>query len=431
METELLVQLYNRYLNSHSVSTDSRSVQSGDIFFALKGDNFDGNQYAFKALESGASVAVVDDPEVAVDDRYLLVPDGLRALQDLANYHRKQLSIPVIGLTGSNGKTTTKELIRDVLATRYHVHATEGNFNNHIGVPLTLLQITDDIEIAVIEMGANRVGEIARLCEIAEPDHGMITNIGKAHIGTFGGYENILRGKTELYQHLRAIDGQVWINGSDPVLSNMIKRFDDPQVYLTEDGWYNAEIVESSPFIVYKDERGKEYSTQLIGAYNFANLVAALAIGKTFNVDPDSASEAICNYVPENNRSQIVRKGSNTILMDAYNANPTSMDEALKNLDAMDSGKKVVIVGDMNELGESTESEHDSLCERLAGMSLAESITVGPLIRPAAEKYGLKWFGSASEVVDSLINHPLSDSLILLKASRSIELEKVMEAFES
>lgn len=427
MEQQQISKLYSHYVNSGSVSTDTRTIQPGDLFFALQGDNFDGNQYAGKALEAGASLAIVSDGSVVADDRYFLVDDTLAALQNLATHHRRHLNIPVVALTGSNGKTTTKELIRDVLATKYKVHATPGNYNNHIGVPLTLLQITKDIEIAVIEMGANRLREIETLCRIAEPSHGMITNIGKAHIGTFGGYENILRGKTEMYQYLLETNGDVWINGVDPVLSNMAKRFDNPMVYLTKDGYYYAQLGAVDPFITVTDERGVEYHTQMIGEYNFPNIAVALAIGKTFGVDPDKAGDAIAAYVPENNRSQIIKKDGNTIILDAYNANPTSMEAAISSLSAMKAESKVVILGDMNELGDDTAEEHDRLCSMVQSINPSRVYLVGTLIEDSAKKFRLPWFKNVSDLNKELIQNPIKGSAVLVKASRSIGLEGVME----
>ena len=340
------------------VSTDTRNIPEGAIFFALKGPSFNANEFALEALDKGAAFAVIDEETYQKDDRMVLVEDVLQTLQELAQYHRQQLKIPVIGLTGSNGKTTTKELIREVLSQKYKVLATEGNLNNHIGVPLTLLSIDPEIEIAIIEMGANHIGEIARLSEIAQPTHGLITNIGKAHIEGFGGFEGVIRGKSELYHYLIQRGGEVFVNSQDEVLSNMAKRFDKPYFYPAPGDYLTCTLVDADPFVTYENESGTLVKTQLIGTYNFSNIAAAICLGKFFDIPEKEADAAIARYVPTNNRSQIIRKGTNTIILDAYNANPDSMEAALENLKAMKAEDKVVILGDMFELGEESEAEH-------------------------------------------------------------------------
>ena len=314
--------LYNRFLESGKISTDTRQISAGSIFFALKGDKFNANTFALQALEKGALYAVVDEKEYAVNDRCLLVDNVLETLQQLARYHRDQLKIPVIGLTGSNGKTTSKELLHGVLSKKYKTYATKGNLNNHIGVPLTLLAIDKTIEMAVVEMGANHLGEIALLCSIANPSHGFITNIGRAHIGMFGGFENIIRAKSELYQHLIQNEGTVFINSQNEILANMAKRFKQPIFYPAKGDYYHGELISADPFVKVKAENGSEIQTKLIGAYNFENIMSALCIGKYFGVQHDDANAAIEQYEPGNMRSQMVKKGTNTIILDAYNANP-------------------------------------------------------------------------------------------------------------
>ncbi|HMQ00086.1 MAG TPA: UDP-N-acetylmuramoyl-tripeptide--D-alanyl-D-alanine ligase [Cyclobacteriaceae bacterium] len=421
-------KLYQLFLNSRKVSTDTRKIEPGCIFFALKGEKFDGNKFAAEALRKRAAYVVVDDKEVAKDERYILVKDVLTALQDLAKHHRKQLNIPVIGLTGSNGKTTTKELIREVLATKYKVFATQGNLNNHIGVPLSVLSITDDVDIAVIEMGANHVGEIAALSKISQPTHGFITNIGKAHIGTFGGFENIIRGKTELYQWLIENKGVVFINSQDPILSNMAWRFEAPVFYPAKQDYYHAEFMDANPFIRFIAENGELVHTQLIGAYNFSNVAVALCIGKYFEVDAAKAQMAVANYIPSNNRSQIIKRGSNTIIMDAYNANPSSMTAAIENIDKMQADSKVLILGDMFELEEEAEKEHRAIGELLAAKNFAQVLLCGELMRSAKAAYpAALQFDTKEALADYLNANKIENALVLLKASRGIGLETILQ----
>src|SRR6478609_4820050 len=304
--TSSIESIYLKYSESGKVSTDTRQITPGSVFFALKGPNFNANEFAHEALNKGASYAIVDEERFVTDQRILLVDDGLTALQDLARYHRSKLKIPFVGLTGSNGKTTSKELVSAVLSKKFKTYATKGNLNNHIGVPLTLLAIDSSIELAIVEMGANHLGEIATLCAIANPTHGFITNIGRAHIGTFGGYENIIRGKSELYQHLIEHDGIAFINSQNPVLANMAKRFKNHISYPAWGDYYHCEFLGSDPFVTIQSESGDKIVTQLIGAYNFENIAAALCIGKYFKVPPSQANEAIAEYVPGNMRSQVI-----------------------------------------------------------------------------------------------------------------------------
>ncbi|MEM7108635.1 MAG: UDP-N-acetylmuramoyl-tripeptide--D-alanyl-D-alanine ligase [Bacteroidota bacterium] len=419
--------LYQRYLDTPEISTDTRSIAAGSIFFALKGPNFDANKFAAQALEKGASYVVVDDPEVVKNDRYLLVDDVLLTLQALARHHRAQLTIPVIGLTGSNGKTTTKELINVVLATQYSTYATEGNLNNHIGVPLSVLSIGESHDIAIIEMGANHVGEIALLSSICKPSHGLITNIGKAHLEGFGGIQGVIRGKSELYQHLINVDGTVWINSNSRELSNMAKRFKNPLMYANPGDYYHCELLAAEPFLKIKTEEGHTIDSNLTGKYNFDNVAVALAIGKFFAVDPSLSAAALSHYESTNMRSELIQKGSNHIILDAYNANPDSMKVAVENLAFQKKDKKVVILGDMKELGEESDLEHRKLGEQLADIELDQILLCGELIKPAKEVLdNALYFTSRNELQAHLRQNPIQHSLILIKASRSIGLEKVL-----
>ncbi len=421
-------KLYQKYRESGKVSTDTRQILPGSVFFALKGDKFNANEFAAEALTKGASAAVVDEAKYAVDDRYFLVNNSLEALQKLARHHRDQLKIPVVGLTGSNGKTTSKELLNAVLSKKFKTFATKGNLNNHIGVPLTILSIDDSIELAIIEMGANHVGEIALLSSIANPTHGFITNIGKAHIGTFGGFENIIRGKSELYQHLITNNGQVFINSKNEILSNMAKRFSKPLFYPAKGDFYHCELLASDPFLKIKAENGDEITMQLVGGYNFENAAAALCIGKFFGVDEKLANRAVAEYVPGNMRSQIVKKESNTIVLDAYNANPSSMGAAIENLAAMKTDSKVAIVGDMFELEEEAEAEHRAIGRLLKLKNFNRVYLCGKLMRWAKEECpNALLFEKKEDLIAELKMNPVKQSTILVKASRGIGLETVVD----
>lgn len=423
--------LYSKFLKSGKVSTDTRQITPGSIFFALRGDRFNANEFAAQALEKGASYVVIDDAAYKVDERCIVVDNTLETLQKLARHHRDQLNIPVVGLTGSNGKTTSKELVSTVLSKKFKTYATKGNLNNHIGVPLTLLSIDSSYEMAVVEMGANHLGEIALLCSIANPTHGFITNIGKAHIGTFGGYENIIRAKSELYQHLITTQGTVFINSQNAILANMAKRFSNPVLYPAKGDYYHCELIGADPFVKLKAENGEVVTTHLIGTYNFENMAAALCIGKFFGVDGADANRAIAEYIPSNMRSQMVTKGTNTIILDAYNANPSSMQAAIENIAAMKAARKVVILGDMFELEEDAEKEHRSLGKLIREKGLTEVYFCGNLIKTALEEIpAAKHFTTKDALMEQLRKDKLTGATILVKASRGIGLETIVEVFE-
>lgn len=420
--------LYHKYRETGEISTDTRSIQRGSIFFALKGDRFNANTFANEALEKGASYAVVDEAAFAGSDRHVLVENVLETLQKLSRFHRDQLEIPVIGLTGSNGKTTSKELIHAVLSKRFRTLATHGNLNNHIGVPLTLLKIKPEHEIAVIEMGANHLGEIAMLSGLANPTHGLITNIGRAHIGLFGGFDNVIRAKSELFQHLLANGGTPFINSGNEILSKMANRFASPVLYPSSGDFYHAELVDADPFVRLKADNGSLVETQLIGAYNFENIAVALCIGKYFGVDPDLANGAVAGYRPENMRSQIVRKNSNTIILDAYNANPSSMQAAIENLAMSQADRKVLILGDMFELGDESGKEHRLLGELIHAQGFREVYLCGNLIGEAmAQAPYAHHFSNKQDLIEALKGAGIRESLVLVKASRGIGLEDVVD----
>ncbi|MFM8914493.1 MAG: UDP-N-acetylmuramoyl-tripeptide--D-alanyl-D-alanine ligase [Flammeovirgaceae bacterium] len=421
--------LYQLYVQSGRVSTDTRQISPGCIFFALKGPTYNANAFAEEALQKGASYAVIDEAAYAKGDQFIVVNDSLTALQQLASYHRDQLKIPVIGLTGSNGKTTSKELVSAVLSKKYKTFATKGNLNNHIGVPLSILSIDPSYQLAVIEMGANHVGEIASLSAIAKPTIGFITNIGKAHIGTFGGFENIIRGKSELYQHLIVSGGKVFINSQNPILSNMAKRFKEPLLYPAKGDYYHCELSGADPFVEVRAENGDEVTTQLVGSYNFENIAVALCIGKFFGVAPKDANQAVAEYAPGNMRSQKIEKGTNVIILDAYNANPSSMQAAIENLAAMQAAKKVAIVGDMFELEDEAEAEHRQLGKLLKSKQLAAVYLCGKLSRFAKQEFAeAKHYEKKEDLIADLKQHPLTNATILVKASRGVGLETILEA---
>jgi UDP-N-acetylmuramoyl-tripeptide--D-alanyl-D-alanine ligase len=422
-------ELYHLYQDSKGVCTDTRKIVKDGLFISLKGPNFNANEFAAEALEKGAKYAIVDEEKYATSSSTYLVEDGLTALQGLAKFHRSRLGIPIVGITGSNGKTTTKELISGVLSKKYRTYFTQGNLNNHIGVPLTMLSIDQSVEIAVIEMGANHVGEIAGLCEIARPTHGLITNIGRAHIEGFGGIEGIIRGKSELYQFLREHDGTVFINSQDEILGNMAKRFEAPVLYPGKDDFLHIEYCGTDPFLSFIGESKREITTQMIGAYNFYNVAAALCVGKYFEVPEHLAESAIVEYVPENNRSQVIKKESNMIILDAYNANPTSMKAALESLISLKEPNKVAILGDMLELGDESDSAHQEIVELVVENQL-QLYAVGQHMAQAVDRISCPAliFKDWEELASYLNNHPIHHSTILIKASRSIGLENILDS---
>jgi UDP-N-acetylmuramoyl-tripeptide--D-alanyl-D-alanine ligase len=421
-------KIYEKYLETRLVSTDTRQIAAGSIFFALKGDKFNANEFASQALAKGASYAVIDEEKFKANDRCLLVKDVLETLQDLARYHRSQLKIPVVALTGSNGKTTSKELLNAVLGKKFKTLATKGNLNNHIGVPLTLLSIGQEAELAIVEMGANHLREIELLCSIAQPTHGFITNIGKAHIGTFGGFENIIKAKSELFEYLAKSGGEVFVNSNNAIVMEQAKGFSAPFLYPKKGDYYHAEFLGADPMVKLQAENGEVIETNLIGGYNFENMAAALCIGKYFGVDPKLANQAIGDYVPGNMRSQVMKKNSNTIILDAYNANPSSMKAAIENMAAMKSDKKVLILGDMFELEEEADKEHQEIGRLIKELGFQEVYLCGSLFKTALHEFPLaKYFPKKDELINELKQFPLTNATILVKASRGIGLETVVE----
>lgn len=421
-----IVELHQLFLSFPSISTDTRKISKNCIFFALKGDNFNGNEYASDAIEKGAKYAIIDDKKYAISDSLILVDDVLSTLQKLATQHRIYTDVKVIGLTGSNGKTTTKELISAVLSKKYKTIATLGNLNNHIGVPLTLLSIKPETEIAIVEMGANHQKEIAFLCEIVQPDYGYITNFGKAHLEGFGSVEGVIKGKSELYEYLLAHDKAVFLNADDSIqlekLGSYINKFGfstDRQQY------YTIEFLGANPFVNLKAE-GETIKSQLIGSYNFTNCAAAVLMGKYLNVSVQEIKAAIETYIPQNNRSQILEKNGHQIILDAYNANPTSMKAALENLKGLDEENKIVFLGDMFELGATAAFEHQSIVDLAEQFDFSDAYLVGQNFNNTITT--LKTFDTFDTLSDYLKKNALKiKGNILIKGSRGMALERLLE----
>lgn len=424
----MIEKIHPIFLESSGICTDTRSIFEGNLFIALKGPNFNANKFASQAIEKGAICAIIDDKDYAIPGKTIIVEDGLAALQELAKFHRKKLSIPIIGITGSNGKTTTKELMAAVLNTSFNTFATKGNLNNHIGVPLSVLSITKEHKLAIIEMGANHIGEIAFLSALSRPTHGLITNIGKAHTGLFGGIEGVIRAKSELYEFLIKNKGTVFINQNQEILMNMSKRFKNPILYPNDNGYYHCLMKSADPYVEIQTETNHHIKTNLIGAYNFENIATALCIGKYFKVPEEKAHLAVANYSSSNNRSQIIQKGNNSIILDAYNANPSSMEKALENLSRMNSAKKVAIIGDMFELGEETKVEHEQVGKMLKSMNIDEAYFCGESMKYAYDAFGGGIYAKNKDrLIEYLRDKKISNSTILIKASRGMALEDVVD----
>jgi UDP-N-acetylmuramoyl-tripeptide--D-alanyl-D-alanine ligase len=426
MKTE---QLFNLFKVSTGVSTDSRSVAKGQLFFALWGDNFNGNKFAAEALSRGALCAVIDDPLFETENT-ILVDDCLFELQALAAHYRKELKVPVLAITGTNGKTTTKELLAAILSTKLKVHYTQGNLNNHIGVPLTILSAPEDTEMMIIEMGASHIGEIRTLCLIAKPDYGIITNIGTAHIEGFGSVDGVVKAKTELYEHLRKVNGIALYNDKDPLLTEKIFKIINRAVPFSDPTGIDL-LVKPIPseinlrISVTYLHHTYEVMTNLFGSYNLENVRAAIGAGLFLGVDIKDILEAVEKYQPANNRSQIKNTESNTLICDSYNANPTSMNLALESFSILKNEPKVIILGDMLELGDKSEEEHMKILNILHSKAPEKVFLVGPVFKKVSEKSGFKAFDNVDRLIDFLKSEPLKGKTILIKGSRGIRLEKI------
>jgi UDP-N-acetylmuramoyl-tripeptide--D-alanyl-D-alanine ligase len=420
--------LYQLFTSAGKVSTDTRKIEPGSVFFALKGPNFNGNTYALEALAKGASYAVVDEKEYATDERIHLVDDVLESLQQLASYHRRRLGIPILAIGGSNGKTTTKELVAAVLSQKYNTFATKGNLNNHIGVPLTLLSLSKDVEVAIIEMGANGHGEIELLCQIADPTHGIITNIGLDHLEGFGDIEGVARANSELYYHLLKREGVVFVNTLEDHLTRMAARFKETVTYPSAGNYYHCTLIPGKFFVELQAEDGSHIKTNIVGDYNFNNIATALCIGKYFGVDPAKAHEAVANYRPANNRSQLLKTERNTILLDAYNANPSSMQAAVENLARLEAPYKALILGDMLEMGKDSEKEHRNMGKLIQSLGVFELVLLcgEEMLYAHQEAPGSKHFAKKADLVAWLTANPLEGASILIKGSRGMSLETLV-----
>lgn len=431
-------QLYQIYLRHPIICTDTRTIIKGSIFIALRGENFDANQFAESAVNKGAAYALVDDPSVIKNDQYLFTDNTLETLQQLALYHRRQLNIPFIGITGTNGKTTTKELFYSVLSQHFKTYATQGNLNNHIGVPLSVLSVTKDFEIAIIEMGANHTKEIEFLCSIARPTHGLITNVGKAHLEGFGSFEGVKEAKGELYAYLSINKGLAFVNRDNHFLVDMAR--DHALIHIAwygtgSDNYISGNLADISPLTVtwrknYQEVEALEHTvtSNLTGIYNVENILAAICAGNYFKLSPDEIKNGISDYIPVNNRSQIKNTGKNRLICDYYNANPSSMNVALNNLEVINTENKALILGDMFELGEASETEHEIIVNKALGMNAQRRIFVGNDFykhkNPKAEFYR-----STNEAFNALRAHPIQDSTILIKGSRGMKLETLVDLF--
>ncbi len=419
-------QLHTLFLECSQVTTDTRKIESNSLFFALKGDNFNGNEFANEALKKGASYAVIDEVAYQTSERHILVENTLETLQTLASFHRHYLAIPIISLTGSNGKTTTKELINAVLSKKFDTTATVGNLNNHIGVPLTLLSMSSKTEIGIVEMGANHLKEIALLSSIAQPDYGYITNFGKAHLEGFGSLEGVVQGKTELYANLKGHGKMVFVNTNDAQQVEQSKGM-KCITFGRKGSKYPIEFITADPFVILRYET-KRIKSQLIGAYNFNNIAAAIAIGKHFEVSDQAIQEAIETYVPTNNRSQILDKGTNKVILDAYNANPSSMKVALENFSGLTDKTKIAILGDMFELGHEAEAEHQFIADLASNLDIHKVYLLGENFQKvSAINDSTQQFASFEAFKDYFSKQQTKNTTLLIKASRGMALERIVE----
>jgi len=422
-----VAQLYDIYLQYPSVQTDTRKLKAGDIFFALKGPSFNGNSFAQKAMESGAASVVIDEKEFEIPGKTILVDDVLTTLQQLANHHRRQINVPFLAITGSNGKTTTKELIHAVLSTTLKTYTTEGNLNNHIGVPLTILKIKKEAEIAVIEMGANHLKEIESYGKIALPTHGIITNCGKAHLEGFGSIEGVRKGKGELYDHLKTNNGTAFVMWDYDYLREMSKGIPVIIKYGTLDADIEGLVDQREPYLSVKLNKGFSgiIKTQLVGDYNLPNILAAVTVGKYFNVPEEKIKSAIENYIPSNCRSQLIEKGTNRIILDAYNANPSSMKLAIENFASLHTDSKVLLLGSMAELGDESVQEHQAIVDQIKKDSWKEVVLVGGDFLNLKHPYHS--FENSMQAKEWFSKQKFENSYILVKGSRSMQMEKAIE----
>lgn len=423
-----IIDLYDLFIHNPQITTDSRNCPKGSIFFALKGDKFDGNQYAGKALASGCVYAVIDNPDYYIGERTILVDNVLKTLQQLAHHHRKVLGLPIIGITGTNGKTTTKELLAAVLSTKFNLLYTEGNFNNHIGVPLTLLRLTHDHEMAVIEMGASHPGDIKELVDIVHPNYGIITNVGRAHLEGFGSFEGVIRTKGKLYDYIRRSKGKIFIKKENEYLQSIAKGIEQITYGNGDDAFASGQVVSCDPFLVFNwKQQGKLHTveTHMIGSYNLDNVLAAVAVGRFFKIPAERISRAIAAYEPTNNRSQFKKTDNNELIIDAYNANPSSMKVALDNFITMPVQPKAIILGDMRELGPTSDELHAEVVEQIKKGQFDKVFLCGEHFSKVGKEFSP--FATTEAMVEELRKQPLKGYHILIKGSHSMGLEKLAD----
>ena len=421
-------QIYKLYSKSYTLTTDSRTITPDCVFVALKGEHFDGNDFALKVAQDGiASCVIADRKDLPKHERLFVVDDSLATLQQLAAYHRKKLGTPIIGITGTNGKTTTKELVSAVLAKKFNLIYTKGNFNNHLGAPVTLLRIKPDTELAVVEMGANHPGEIKALTDIAMPDYGIITNIGKAHLEGFGGFEGVIRTKNEMYQHIAAHGGSLFVNNDNPLLMDLAKDIKKTTYGSSEKADIRGSILSADPFLSVQ-WNGRTINTQLVGDYNFENVMAAICVGTYFKVNDDDIGEALSSYCPTNNRSQVVQTAKNRVVMDAYNANPTSMSHSVKNFRNICKEDNLLILGDMRELGKESVQEHMAIFNLLKELKFKNVFLVGPEFSKVAKDSCYQTFNNVEEVIKHIEDNAVEGKDILVKGSNSIHLNKIIDS---
>ena len=423
-----IIDLYDLFIHNPQITTDSRNCPKGSIFFALKGDKFDGNQYAGKALASGCVYAVIDNPDYYIGERTILVDNVLKTLQQLAHHHRKVLGLPIIGITGTNGKTTTKELLAAVLSTKFNLLYTEGNFNNHIGVPLTLLRLTHDHEMAVIEMGASHPGDIKELVDIVHPNYGIITNVGRAHLEGFGSFEGMIRTKGELYDYIRRSKGKIFIKKENEYLQSIAKGIEQITYGNGDDAFASGQVVSCDPFLVFNwKQQGKLHTveTHIIGSYNLDNVLAAVAVGRFFKIPAERISRAIAAYEPTNNRSQFKKTDNNELIIDAYNANPSSMKVALDNFITMPVQPKAIILGDMRELGPTSDELHAEVVAQIKKGQFDKVFLCGEHFSKVGKEFSP--FATTEAMVEELRKQPLKGYHILIKGSHSMGLEKLAD----
>ena len=423
-----IIDLYDLFIHNPQITTDSRNCPKGSIFFALKGDKFDGNQYAGKALASGCVYAVIDNPDYYIGKRTILVDNVLKTLQQLAHHHRKVLGLPIIGITGTNGKTTTKELLAAVLSTKFNLLYTEGNFNNHIGVPLTLLRLTHDHEMAVIEMGASHPGDIKELVDIVHPNYGIITNVGRAHLEGFGSFEGVIRTKGELYDYIRRSKGKIFIKKENEYLQSIAKGIEQITYGNGDDAFASGQVVSCDPFLVFNwKQQGKLHTveTHMIGSYNLDNVLAAVAVGHFFKIPAERISRAIAAYEPTNNRSQFKKTDNNELIIDAYNANPSSMKVALDNFITMPVQPKAIILGDMRELGPTSDELHAEVVEQIKKGQFDKVFLCGEHFSKVGKEFSP--FATTEAMTEELRRQPLKGYHILIKGSHSMGLEKLVD----